>query len=232
MNTGIYQIRNRVNDKVYIGSAVNLKARLHGHRGGLNRGEHHNAHLQSAWRKYGADAFEFRVLLFCDKSDLYFYEQRCIDRCDAVNKGYNKSPNAGTSLGRKMRPESISKMAESKRGKKRSPETRAKHSATCADPVYRARLSAACKGTHSPTKTPEHVRKVALANTGKVRSPEMRAKLRAANLGKKNGPHTDATRLKISLALRGRTLTGEHLAAVRLGQQRRRERERLAKGIA
>lgn len=48
--------------------------------------------------------------------------------------------------------------------------------------------------------------------------PEMRAKLRAANLGKKH-PYKE----------RDSAFTPEHIAALRLGQQRRRERERLAK---
>lgn len=228
MNTGIYQIRNRANGKVYIGSAVNLAERFYGHRGGLNRGEHHNAHLQSAWRKYGAEAFEFRPLLLCARGDLFFYEQRCIERFDAVVSGYNKSPNAGTCLGIKRTPEYIARMAAGKRGTKRSAATRAKHSATCLRPEVRALLSAAGKLNRGIPKAPAHIKKVADANMGKVISPETKAKLRAFNLGLKHGPHSEETRHKISMAQKGRPLTDEHRAALSVAQRRRFERERMA----
>ncbi len=68
-SSGVYQIRCVPTGKIYIGSAVDLKARWDGHRRRLRRGVHHNAHLQYAWDKYGEASFEFSVLEYADKLD-------------------------------------------------------------------------------------------------------------------------------------------------------------------
>lgn len=60
--TGIYQIRNLVNDKVYIGSAVDFGKRWNSHICSLNDQHHHSQKLQRAWDKYGIDAFKFEIL--------------------------------------------------------------------------------------------------------------------------------------------------------------------------
>lgn len=48
----IYAILNTINDKVYVGSAVNLRLRWNNHRSQLNLNKHDCQHLQSAWNKY------------------------------------------------------------------------------------------------------------------------------------------------------------------------------------
>ena len=40
--SGIYQIRNLVNGKIYVGSAVNLRARMQSHFGELKNNKHNN----------------------------------------------------------------------------------------------------------------------------------------------------------------------------------------------
>jgi group I intron endonuclease len=79
MTFGIYSIRNTVNGKQYIGSAVNMAHRWKLHVCKLLGARHHSSLLQNAWNKYGADAFEIRVLLQCVRANLLFYEQICID---------------------------------------------------------------------------------------------------------------------------------------------------------
>jgi len=194
-----------------------LRDRIRLHKRSLDHGEHHNAHLQSAWRKYGPEAFQFRVLLLCAKNDLYFYEQRCLDAFDVISKGYNKSPTAGTVLGIKRTPEYVQKMAASKRGKKQSPETIAIRRAAMNRPEVRAKLSVSCKAAIRKPKTPEHIRKVAEALRGRVVSPETREKIRAFNLGRKRGPYVihQATR-----SHKGRPFTAEHRANIALAQKR------------
>ena len=51
-----------VNNKFYIGSAVNFERRKAGHIWRLKRGDHVNKHLQAAWVKYGERAFVFAVV--------------------------------------------------------------------------------------------------------------------------------------------------------------------------
>jgi group I intron endonuclease len=58
----IYKIINVVNNKFYVGSAVNFEKRKARHLWRLRRGDHINKHLQAAWTKYGAHAFVFAVV--------------------------------------------------------------------------------------------------------------------------------------------------------------------------
>lgn len=57
----IYKIINIVNNKFYVGSAVNYEKRKARHLWRLRRGDHANKHLQAAWVKYGEKAFVFVV---------------------------------------------------------------------------------------------------------------------------------------------------------------------------
>src|SRR3546814_3147532 len=61
-DSGIYQIRNFRNGKLYIGSARDLKQRRATHFKLLGENRHHCRHLQAAWNKYGAEAFVFELV--------------------------------------------------------------------------------------------------------------------------------------------------------------------------
>jgi group I intron endonuclease len=95
---GVYQIRCVPTGKIYIGSAVDLKARWDIHRRKLRRGDHHNAHLQYAWDKYGEASFEFLVLEYVDKPELLQAEQKWIDRTGCADRevGFNVFDIAGS----------------------------------------------------------------------------------------------------------------------------------------
>lgn len=62
MARGIYKIINAVNNKFYVGSAVNFEKRKTRHIWRLRRGDHVNKHLQSAWNKYGESSFVFVLI--------------------------------------------------------------------------------------------------------------------------------------------------------------------------
>jgi group I intron endonuclease len=62
MARGIYKIINVINNKFYVGSAVNLKRRKTRHFSELRKNKHNNRHLQAAWNKYGEQAFVFVVV--------------------------------------------------------------------------------------------------------------------------------------------------------------------------
>jgi group I intron endonuclease len=61
-NCGIYIIRNLVNDKIYVGSSVNIKKRFNQHKNSLRKNKHHNKYLQKSWNKYKEESFEFIVI--------------------------------------------------------------------------------------------------------------------------------------------------------------------------
>jgi group I intron endonuclease len=119
VNTGIYQIVNKINDERYIGGAVNITARKNLHYSSLRRGKHYSRYLQRAYNKHGEENFKFEVILYCDKENLIFYEQRAID---AYNDLYNIAPIAGNNIGVKHTAQSKENIEKSKRGKKRKPE--------------------------------------------------------------------------------------------------------------
>ena len=103
---GIYKIRNNITSDFYIGSAANLRYRWYNHRNALGANRHSNQHLQSAWNKYGADAFEFIVIELCEKSKLLEREQFYID---SESPAYNINRIASSPLGIN-KPERVSRV--------------------------------------------------------------------------------------------------------------------------
>lgn len=89
--SGIYQIRNKVNGKLYIGKASNLYRRKYQHFGELNSNKHKNKYLQSSFKKYGADNFVFEVLEFSHKDELGRREYYWINYYNSYKRdvGYN-----------------------------------------------------------------------------------------------------------------------------------------------
>ena len=89
---GIYQIRNKLDNKSYIGSTVNLNKRLRCHLSQLLENKHHNIYLQRAWDKYGKYNFIFDILEIVNKKkDLIKREQYWLDYYESYSKikGYN-----------------------------------------------------------------------------------------------------------------------------------------------
>jgi group I intron endonuclease len=167
LTSGIYEIRNKLNGKRYVGSAKNIFGRWKKHKNCLVRNEH-NVKLQNAWNKYGESAFEFNVILWCAVLDLIRYEQLFIDGYDTFKNGYNACPTAGSSLGFKHSEETKALL----RG--RPSKLRGTHQTL----ERRLQTSVALAGRVSPTK-------------GKLRSVEV--KLHDSIVQKKwNKEHPDA----------------------------------------
>jgi group I intron endonuclease len=124
MNTGVYQILNKVNGYLYIGSsALSFNKRFASHRHALSKNKHYNRKLQNSYNKYGKDAFEFSILQYCPPELCIKKEQWFID----VAKTYfNISPIAGNVLG--IKHTEAQKEANRQRGlgRKLSEETRRK----------------------------------------------------------------------------------------------------------
>ena len=113
---GIYQIRNLINHKIYIGGSKNIESRFLYHRAKLNRDKHDNAHLQNAWKKYGEVNFVFEILELCDQAELTLLEQHYIDTTGCLDrkKGYNIAAIANLPP---MNEETKRKIGNSNRGK-------------------------------------------------------------------------------------------------------------------
>jgi len=59
---GIYQIKNLINGKIFLGSSKNLHGKSNSYKFQLNSGLHINRELQEDYSKYGEDNFTFEVL--------------------------------------------------------------------------------------------------------------------------------------------------------------------------
>ena len=156
---GIYKIINVVNNKFYLGSAVNFSRRKTRHFSELRTNKHNNSKLQNAWNKYGEASFVFAIVEEVqDKALLLEVENRWLkehvgkDYCynigvDATAPmlgmsgaasptwGYKHTPETiavitSASTGRKHSPKDIEKIRQHWIGKPKSASTRAKISAT------------------------------------------------------------------------------------------------------
>tara|TARA_R110000765_G_scaffold259283_1_gene359451 strand:- start:91 stop:879 length:789 start_codon:yes stop_codon:yes gene_type:complete len=62
MKSVIYEIKNKTNNRIYIGCTTQLERRWREHKGSLERGRHENGLLQKDYNKYGKDAFVYSIL--------------------------------------------------------------------------------------------------------------------------------------------------------------------------
>lgn len=89
--SGIYQIRNLINDKKYIGSTKNFSNRFSSHKRLLRKNCHTNQHLQNAWNKSGEDFFKFEILEFVNVDSLLLIEQQYLTKFWSLDVLYNKN---------------------------------------------------------------------------------------------------------------------------------------------
>jgi len=103
--SGVYQIRCKRNGKLYVGSAMNLRARWDRHRRHLRKGSHRNPYMQQAWKLYDEMSFELLVLEYVDATRLLEAEQRWIDQTGCTDRriGFNvrlEATSAGLGIAR------------------------------------------------------------------------------------------------------------------------------------
>jgi len=159
--SGIYQIKNLVNGKIYVGSAVNIRKRWSNHRHNLINGTHKNLHLQNAWNKYGVDDFEFSIIeLVVDKTQLIDREQFYLN---VLKPDYNICPTANSRLGRHQSLETKQKIAEYRKGR-------------CHSDITKFKISKSNKGKQSGNNHPMY---------GKHFSEDTKKKMSEAKIGRK-----------------------------------------------
>ena len=104
---GIFQIRNKANGKVLIGSSVNLPGALNRFRAELKLGSCRNMLLQREWEVFGPESFEFSELELLEPpagqpdydpaEDLRVLESLWFEELSPFGEnGYNKPPKAAS----------------------------------------------------------------------------------------------------------------------------------------
>ena len=179
--TCIYQIKNDINGKIYIGSTVNFDQRKKGHLSLLKNCNHPNHHLQSSFSKYGEDSFSFSIVKVVDivslreEEDFYIEKNKSYDR----KIGYNIEKQSNH---KQHSVETKRKISESLMGHKVSDEARKKMS--------KAKLGTSFHKGHKHTD-------------------EARKKMSEKLSGVKRGPRSESVKRKISEANRGRRVSEE-----------------------
>lgn len=69
LTAGVFQIKNTVNGKVFLGSSLNIDGPLNSHKFMLSARSHRNKLLQKEWNEFGQDKFVFEVLETVKESD-------------------------------------------------------------------------------------------------------------------------------------------------------------------
>ena len=202
LDSGVYYIRNIVNNKQYIGSSINLRERWRKHRESLKRNDHGNSYLQRAWNLHGENAFEWGVLEYCDVGMLLIREKVWMDYYKTTDEifGYNLSLIPGAPMmGRHHSLESCKKMSLSRIGNKN--RLGIPHS-----PESRLKMSIARKKWKLSPETVEGIRLRMKGNKyclGRHRTEEEKHRISIGHLGKKA---TEETKRKISSGQKNRHL--------------------------
>lgn len=249
--SGIYLILNTKSKKLYLGQAQNLRKRWNEHKRKLNAGIHTNSHLQAAWNKYGADAFEFKVLEYCDIDRLSEREQHFLDTYIPKGNCYNIAQDASapmrgirhsTSTRKKMSALHIG-INNAFFGKSHSAESRqrmsaaAKYRPSISDDT-RQKLSQTSTGRTHSEETRQKLSEIAqgrvfseetrrkMSESKSKMSEETRQKISEANL--RRPPFSDETRRKISEGLKGKPRPEETRLKISEGLKRAHARRQSA----
>lgn len=182
---GIYQIKNNINNKVYIGQSCDIYTRWQHHLGRLNAGKHHSEHLQKSWDKYGSNNFSFEILEKCDPEQIDDRERFYIEKYNSTNSKFGYNLESGGSLYKTHSNETRKKISEGNKGKICSEESK-------------KRMSEAQKIAQKGKKLSDETKqKIGVALKGRVYSQETIEKFRELH---KRENLSDETIRKISEA--------------------------------
>ncbi|MBN1650485.1 MAG: GIY-YIG nuclease family protein [Bacteroidales bacterium] len=97
---GVFQIRNTVNNKVFIDSSTDLVAIWNRQRMELNFGSHPNLALQKEWKTFGEDKFVYEIVAELEqksdettdyKKELKALKEMYLEKLQPfADKGYNR----------------------------------------------------------------------------------------------------------------------------------------------
>lgn len=98
--SGIYIIRNTINNKIYIGSSIDIQKRWNTHKRDLMKNIHHSIILQRAYNKYGENNFSYEIIENISNRDILISREQIW--LDFFKPEYNICVTAGSNLGRKF----------------------------------------------------------------------------------------------------------------------------------
>ena len=126
--SGIYLLKNKINNKIYIGQSINVRKRVEYH---LLKAKH-GTMLYNSILLHGAENFESSLLESCSREDLDEREEYWIKFFDSTNKdlGYNICSKGTSRRGLKHNEEARRKISLAMQKRVNSPEYSAWRSKT------------------------------------------------------------------------------------------------------
>lgn len=192
--SGVYFIRNKVTEKCYVGSSIDIFRRWTRHQDELTKNKHHSAKLQNSWNKHGNNNFEFILIQKGCQTVLTKLEQKWIDFCDSYKNGYNCAPIANN-VGLLPKTEQ-----------------------------HKRKIGAAHKGRKLSEESKDKIRQKAIARKRNPMSEETKQKIGQANKGNKHSEVTKQllSMQKIGVS-HGRKLSDEHKSALLAGRMKNKQ---------
>lgn len=223
---GIYKLTNTINNKVYVGQALNMSSRWAGHKRSFHNGTMCNPHLFAAITKYGIENFKFEIIeaipdspevktILNEREQFYIKDYQSMDPA----KGYNKDSGGSRGLASE---ETKQKLKDTwKNGKRKTPVFTEESLKKRNDALLCA--NAARKGLPGPKFGPpseETKQKISQANKGKPSwrkgvplSAETKQKISQANKGKapsrKGAVLSEETKQKMSQSHKNKIISDE-----------------------
>ena len=171
---GIYRFTNKLDNKTYIGSAINLGKRLRSYYN-YTVISYKKSRINRALLKYGYSNFKLEILEYCKAEDTIKREQHYLD---LLKPEYNILKVAGSMLGFKHAEESLAKMKYV--ALNRSKETRAKMSAAKLGQKLSKETRAKIVAVLQEVEVKAKILAAALKRKGREVSEETKAKMKAS----------------------------------------------------
>lgn len=192
--SGIYLIRNKITEKFYVGSSIDIYRRWTRHKDDLNKNKHHSIKLQNSWNKHGSNNFDFIWVQKGCQSVLAKLEQEWINLCDSYKNGYNCNPIA-ENVG------SLPKTEEHKR-----------------------KIGAAHKGRKLSEESKDKIRQKALGRKGRKLTEEHKTILKQSRLGKSHTEEARKKISEARKGVpTGRIMSDAHKAAMLAGRMKNKQ---------
>lgn len=201
--SGIYKFTNKINNKVYIGQAKNLKSRVQGHVKSYKKG---NSYFYNSIKKHGLQNFQVEILIEGNFSKTELNEMEItfirLFKSNNFSYGYNMTGGGDSQNGIKLSEEEKLYLRKINLGKKLTIEHKRKIGIANKGRIYTQeqknnlklkRMETRLKnGTNKPSK--ETREKMSNSRKGKSinfnQSLETKNKMRQAKIGKKLKPES------------------------------------------
>ena len=178
----VYEIKNTVNNKRYIGRTVHLKGRWRAHTSRIRNSTHPSA-IGDAIKKHGVQNFKFSVLSICSTAQEYCRQEilYILKKNTLAPNGYNLTTGGRGGLpGYTFTPKQIRKLRLSLGGREYKPLTK----------EHKERIRKALLGKKRAPFTAEHRRNMSKGQMGKP----------SKNKGKILGPLSEGHKRKVARA--------------------------------